>query len=73
MFDRLRLLALLGSRLLPVVGPLLIERDLLRSALAALEFEVGLARAAAQARSPANEAAIRGSAEAAINRGPVWL
>lgn len=42
---RLRLLAILVPRLLPGLGPVLIERDQLRARLAAAELEADILRA----------------------------
>lgn len=66
MLSRLRIIAFLGARLLPVVGPLLIERDLLRSALAAAVFEADTARLSAKLRAQAEP-------DLCEQQEPLWL
>lgn len=70
MFSRLRVVALIGSRLLPVIGPLLCELDILRSRCAALEFEVELDREVAKFRGSEFQVALERGLAA---QGPVWL
>mgnify|MGYP006385833769 CR=1 FL=1 len=73
MFSRLRVVALLGSRLLPIIGPLLCERDILRSRCAALELEAELDREVAGLRTPKFQARLELGLERHADQGPVWL